>query len=69
MHHFHVPDMTCGGCLAAVTRAIRKLDPRARVEGNLQKHTITVASDRPKILLLSALEDAQYPARPVPADA
>lgn len=68
MHHFHVPDMTCGGCLGAVTKALQKLDPQARVEGDLESRTIAVTSDRPQASLLTALEIAGYPAQPVSAE-
>lgn len=68
MHHFHVPDMTCGGCLGAVTRALQKLDPQARVEGRLDNRTITVQSDQNEALLRATLEKAGYPAQPVSAD-
>jgi copper chaperone len=65
MHHFHIPGMTCGGCLGAVTKAIHKLDPQAQVEGNLENRTVTVRSDKAAASLLAALENAGYPARPV----
>jgi len=68
MQYFHVPDMTCGGCLGAVAKALQKLDPQARVEGNLERRTIAVASASPQASLLAALETAGYPARPIPAD-
>jgi copper chaperone len=68
MRHFHVPGMTCGGCLKAVTRAIQKLDSQAAVEGNLENRTITVNSQKPEALLLVALENAGYPAKHIPAE-
>jgi len=68
MHHFHVPGMTCGGCLGAVTRAIQKLDPQAHVEGDLDNRTISVTSEKPDTSLLAALENAGYPAKPIPGD-
>ena len=46
MHHFHVPDMTCGGCLRAIARALQSVDPQARVEGDLDTRTLKVTSDR-----------------------
>lgn len=68
MHYLHVPGMTCGGCLKSVTSALQKLDPQARVEGNLENHTITVASDKAEDSLLTALKNAGYPAQPASAD-
>ncbi|WP_445504049.1 heavy-metal-associated domain-containing protein [Microvirga sp. G4-2] len=68
MHRFHIPGMTCGGCLGAVTKAIQKLDPQARIEGKLENRTITVATDKAEAPLLNALEKAGYPAQAVSGD-
>ncbi|KLK93121.1 hypothetical protein AA309_11240 [Microvirga vignae] len=65
MHRFHISGMTCGGCLGAVTKAILKLDPQARIESNLEKRTITVATDKAEASLLATLENAGYPAQAV----
>jgi len=62
MHHFHVPDMTCGGCLRAVTRALQNVDPQARVEGDLDTRTLKVTSGRSEASLLAALSNGGYPA-------
>ncbi len=63
MHHFHVPDMTCGGCLRAVTRALQTVDPQVRVEGDLGTRTLKVTSDRSEATLLTALSSGGYPAQ------
>ena len=68
MHHFHIPGMTCGGCLEAVTRAIHKLDPKAQIEGDLENRTVTIRSGKAAASLLVALENAGYPARSVSHD-
>jgi len=65
MFHFHVPGMTCGGCLGAVTKAIQKLDPQAQIESDLESRRITVTSGRSAEALLAALSNAGYPAKPV----
>lgn len=65
MHRFHLPTMTCGGCLKAVTRAIHALDAEARVEGDLNTRTIAVASRRAADDLMKALAAAGYPAAPL----
>ena len=69
MHRFHVPGMTCGGCLGTVTKAIQKLDPQAHIEGDLENRTIGVRpdlTDDPPVL--AALENAGYPAKAISAD-
>ncbi len=32
MQTFRVPDMTCGGCVRAITNAVKEADPAANVE-------------------------------------
>ena len=65
MRHFHVPDMTCDGCLRAVIRALQTLDPLARIEGDLDARTITVTSTKEETALLAVLSSAGYPAIPL----
>jgi copper chaperone len=57
--------MTCGGCLRAVTHALRTVDPQARIEGDLETRTLKVASNRPEASLLAALSSDSYPAQPL----
>ena len=54
MYHFVIPAMKCSGCLGAITRSLRKLDPQAQVEGNPEERTVKVASDKSESLLLGA---------------
>jgi copper chaperone len=65
MHRFHIPTMTCGGCLNAVTRALQKADPAVRIDGCLETREVTAVSDKSEAALLSALREAGYPAEPV----
>ncbi|MCG7394295.1 heavy-metal-associated domain-containing protein [Microvirga sp. ACRRW] len=59
--------MSCGGCLASVTKAIRTLDPQAHVEADLENRRIFVRSDKAEASLLDALANAGYPAQAIPA--
>jgi copper chaperone len=65
MHLFHVPGLTCGGCLGFVTRALHGMDPAARIEADLPARTIRVISARFESALLRALREAGYAADPV----
>jgi len=65
MHIFHIPDMNCGGCLRAITRAVQALDPLASVEADLETHTVKVVSRQSGTSLLNALSDGGYPAQPL----
>lgn len=66
MHEFHVPGMTCGGCLRAVTRAIQALDPKAQIEGDLENRRIKVTSEKEMSSILAALSNGGYPAEVLP---
>lgn len=65
MHLFHVPNLSCGGCLGFVVRALHGVDRHARIEANLPARTIRVLSDRFESVLLGALRGAGYPAEPI----
>ena len=65
MYLFHIPGMKCGGCLSAVTRALRAIDSDVQIEADLERHEIRVTSSRFESALLRALRDAGYPAEPI----
>jgi copper chaperone len=46
MFAFTVPDMTCGGCVGSVTRAVKAIDPTADVEADLGSHRVVVRSSK-----------------------
>jgi copper chaperone len=69
MHHLYVPDMHCGACLRAVTRAVQGIDPQAQVEADLERRVITVTSSKENALLEAALDEAGYRAQPLPRQA
>lgn len=60
---FSVPDMSCGHCVATVTKAIKTLDSAAEVQVELAGKTVTVQTSAPAPAVAKALEDAGYPAR------
>jgi copper chaperone len=60
MTRFTVPDMTCGGCVKAITGAIQRLDPTARVTTNLDTHTVEIDSTRPAAALAEAIDAAGF---------
>lgn len=57
-----VGGMTCGGCVAAVTKAIRRVDPGAGVQADLPSGRITVTSERLAPALAAAVEQAGFSA-------
>ena len=58
---FHVPDMTCGHCADAITRAVAGADPGARVDVALEEHVVRIADARAGAdVLADAIRDAGY---------
>ena len=63
---FQVDDMSCGHCVAAITRAVKDADREAQVQVDLGSHRVRikpVAADAQA--LADAIRDAGY--TPVPA--
>jgi len=63
---FHLEDMTCGGCVRGVTRAIHSVDPEAIVEADPPTRTVEVTSTATREALEAALADAGFPPQAPP---
>ncbi|WP_135450595.1 MULTISPECIES: heavy-metal-associated domain-containing protein [Tabrizicola] len=57
---FHIENMTCGGCVRGVTRAIHSVDPTAEINADLATHKVEVATQAPREQLVAALTDAGF---------
>jgi copper chaperone len=57
--------MTCGHCVATVTKAVKSLDAAARVQAELASKTVAVETSAPAPAVAKALENAGYAAQPV----
>ena len=55
-----LPTMTCGHCVATVTRTVQKLDPKATVEVDLPTHRVRIESTQPPAVLKAALAEEGY---------
>ena len=62
---FHVPDMSCGHCTAAIAKEIAAADPAATVETELEGRTVTVTSALAAEAIAAAIRSAGYTATPV----
>ena len=60
MIEIRVGGMSCGHCVAAVTRAIRRLDPAAEVSVDLASGRVSVAGALAREAVQSAVEAAGY---------
>ncbi|KGJ02326.1 copper chaperone [Paracoccus halophilus] len=59
---FRIENMTCGGCAKSVTKAIRSVDPAARVVTNPEARMVSVETTATAAALQEVLEEAGYPA-------
>ena len=47
---FNVPDMTCGHCVATVTKAVKALDPVAEVKADLAGKIMFIADNEEPVM-------------------
>jgi copper chaperone len=64
MIQLQVPDMSCAHCTGAITKAIRELDPDAKLSFDMTAHSVAIDTDEPLESVMSTLKDAGYPATP-----
>lgn len=56
-----LPDMTCGGCAKAVTKAVQKLDPAATVDADPPTHAAHITTTLREADLRQVLTAAGFP--------
>ena len=61
---FHVPEMSCNHCTAAIDKAITAADAGAKVKADLDSKIVEIASTLDAASLRAVLEKAGYPATP-----
>jgi copper chaperone len=57
---YRVGGMNCGGCVAAVTRAIKQLDPEAQVAVDLASGSVRVDGAVARAAVQRAVEEAGF---------
>ena len=60
MTTYVVPDMDCGGCVASITSAVKRLDAKAVVDANLETKQVKVEGDLAPEAVRAAIEDAGF---------
>lgn len=60
MHNFRVPGMSCGHCTGAIEKAIKAIDPTAKVLCDLSTHSVEVESFLSERALSEAVRGAGY---------
>ena len=58
---FHLEDMTCGGCVRGVTRAIHSVDPQAEINADPPTHKVEVKTSAAREQIAAALTEAGFP--------
>jgi copper chaperone len=57
---YRVGGMNCGGCVAAVTRAIQQLDPTAKVTIDLESGNVRIDGRLARDAVQCAVEEAGF---------
>ena len=57
---FHIENMTCGGCVRSVTKAIQSVDPAAQVSADPATHKVDVTTTALREKLEAVLADVGY---------
>jgi copper chaperone len=57
---FIIPDMSCGGCANAVTRAVVRLDPAAKLDVDVAGKIVKIASALSPQQLIATIEAAGF---------
>ncbi|MCV2369810.1 heavy-metal-associated domain-containing protein [Roseateles oligotrophus] len=61
MYEFKLPDMTCGHCVAAITKTVQALDSSAKLEFDREARILRVESEKGRELFVAALTEEGYP--------
>ncbi|CAN1510210.1 CopZ Copper chaperone [Methylophilaceae bacterium] len=60
MFTFHIPKMSCGGCVNSIKNAIKKVDDEANVEADLTTRIVKIETAISEVEIVKALTDAGY---------
>ena len=61
MLELHIPAMSCGHCVRAITEAVHAVDPQAEVSADLAAHTVRVQTAAAAEIITAQLTQAGYP--------
>ena len=67
MIELHIPNMSCGHCVRAITEAVHASDPQAEVTTDLAQHLVRVQTQLPAAAVAAQLTQAGYPPVGMPA--
>lgn len=58
---FHIENMTCGGCVRGVTKAIHSVDSQAEINADPPTRKLEVNTSASREQIETALNDAGFP--------
>lgn len=61
----HIPDMSCGHCVATIEKAVKATDPSAVVRPDLTSHTAEIETSSSTAAVIKVLEGVGYPSKVV----
>ena len=67
MRTFRIPDMTCGHCASAISKAVASVDKFALMKVSVSEKLVSVQSTAGETELLKVIRDAGYSPEPVDA--
>ena len=60
MFELTINDMTCGGCVASITRVVKGLDANATVDADVASKRVKIDSAINSETIIAAISDAGY---------
>ena len=57
---FHIENMTCGGCVRGVTKAVHSVDPTAQINADPATHQVEITTAAPRERFVAALTHAGF---------
>ncbi len=60
MLRFQVEGMSCGHCVAAITKAVQAVDAKAQVQVDLAAKSVSVEGSDLRAAIVTAIADAGY---------
>jgi copper chaperone len=61
MIELHIPAMSCGHCVRAITEAVHAVDPAAQVSTDIPQHLVRVETQLSTEAVVQQLTQAGYP--------
>ncbi|WEX89752.1 heavy-metal-associated domain-containing protein [Sinorhizobium garamanticum] len=65
MQRYKIDEMSCGHCVGTIEKAIRAIDPVAKVEANLGTKEVRVETTADSGVIVEALKTAGYDSLPL----